>query len=625
MRRATSAAILVILALILVQTAPVFAQGAPPDLAIAMIDAPDPVAPGKALTFRISVAARGDRASSNVTMRTSVPAGTTFLRAAGPREWTITSPAQGGTGDVTATVASLAAGETAVFQVTVRVDDDLPVESSIDNTATVSGSTTDANPDNDTATTSTTVRPMRTLVADLSVSIDFLQEPVPSFGQLTTMIVVQNAGPMVATDVELRTAVPIGTTFYWAVTTQGDLTTPDEGGTGDVTCTIGAVQPNAPVILTLVTRVTAGLGGRIETVGVVSASSEDPELRNNTDREFARVVDAGPVADLGVSVEDLPEAVATNSEVTYRIVVQNNGPALAENVTSITPIPRGARFIAASAEQGLVRMPPRGRAGAVGWKAGQLAPGASASLSVTVRLGNRSGVPLTVNALVAAAATDTVPGNNSVTARARVLSVGDALVQWDPPDLSVANAPPTNIVVAPTTSDIATDAAKAAKTSDTRAEGDSPVCYNVYVSGTPNVATTPENLWTSVPPDQTAVTAPVAPSGSFFTVTATYPDGESDTSGEDGTGDKAGPTITSTKVKSTKITAKGTGFTDTAEMLFDGIPFADPAKIKNGTKIVQKGLLVTGQTVEQYMGTGTSFLIIVRNNDGGVTIWTYEK
>ena len=79
------------------------------------------------------------------------------------------------------------------------------------------------------------------------------------------------------------------------------------------------------------------------------------------------------------------------------------------------------------------------------------------------------------------------------------------------------------------------------------------------------------------------------------------------------------------KVKSTKITGKGAGFTDVVEMYVDGIPFADPATVKgSNSKSIQKGSLAIGMTVEQYTAAGGTYLIIFRNSDGGVSTWEYE-
>ena len=80
------------------------------------------------------------------------------------------------------------------------------------------------------------------------------------------------------------------------------------------------------------------------------------------------------------------------------------------------------------------------------------------------------------------------------------------------------------------------------------------------------------------------------------------------------------------KISSSKITAKGSGFSDTVEVFIDGIPFADAAKVKaHNSKAIQAGALSIGMTLEQYLATGTSFLVIFRNSDGGVTTWEYTK
>jgi uncharacterized repeat protein (TIGR01451 family) len=356
----------------------------------------------------------------------------------------------------------------------------------------------------------------------------------------------------------------------------------------------------------------------------VTSSSTDPETRNNIGRASSRVIAPVSTTDVALEIADLVDHVQTNSDVTFRVVARNDGSERADGVTVLAPIPLGTRFISATPDQGPIRIPPPGRLGAVGWRPGMLEAGASVSLSITVRVGARSGVPLRASALGTSVASDTNYANNLAVATTRVQTIGLALIQWSPPDLASGEPtpPPTDVVVDPTAETVSK---AAAKISELRDDAEPPVEYNVYVSSSPNVATTPENLWTTVPANQTTTTAPVAPGGSFFTVTATYPDGESTTSSEDGTGDQTGATLTSVKVKSTKITGKGAGFTDVVEMYLDGIPFADPATVKGGnSKSIQKGSLAIGMTVEQYTAAGGTYLIIFRNSDGGVSTWEYE-
>ncbi len=142
--------------------------------------------------------------------------------------------------------------------------------------------------------------------------------------------------------------------------------------------------------------------------------------------------------------------------------------------------------------------------------------------------------------------------------------------------------------------------------------------YNVYRSDQPNVQPTPSNLFTSVPPTQTMTGSSVSPSGSFFVVTGVYDTGESEPSNELGV---VPPTITKLSVKATKIQAKGTGFTtDQVQVFVDGLPFLSPAVVKSaGKKVVQKGTLITGQTIGAYLAAhGGSARISFRNSTGAI-------
>jgi hypothetical protein len=145
--------------------------------------------------------------------------------------------------------------------------------------------------------------------------------------------------------------------------------------------------------------------------------------------------------------------------------------------------------------------------------------------------------------------------------------------------------------------------------------------YNVYRSSSPNVQPTPANFFASVPATQT--TLPGAPGGSFFVVTATTGSDESSASNTAAAGAGPGATLGTVKVKSTKITAKGSGFTSRVDVFVDGIPFAAPAKAKS-TKVAQKGALLTGQTIGAYLAAhGGRAVISFRNSDGGVATFAY--
>ncbi len=142
--------------------------------------------------------------------------------------------------------------------------------------------------------------------------------------------------------------------------------------------------------------------------------------------------------------------------------------------------------------------------------------------------------------------------------------------------------------------------------------------YNVYGSTSPDVQTTPENLIASVPPSQTTIDAGVAPSGSFFVVTTTSSSGESPPSNEADAG-TPGAAVSSVTLKNGKLVAKGTGFTTSVLVFVDGIPFVSAAKVKAGTKVTQKGNLLTGQSIASYFTAGRTVEVSYLNNDSSIT------
>jgi hypothetical protein len=142
--------------------------------------------------------------------------------------------------------------------------------------------------------------------------------------------------------------------------------------------------------------------------------------------------------------------------------------------------------------------------------------------------------------------------------------------------------------------------------------------YNVYRSNQPGVQPTPENFFTSVPPTQTSTGSSASEGGSFFVVTAVYDTGESGPSNEVAI---VPPTVTKVKVTDTKIAITATGLTqDFVQLFVDGIPFVSQAVIKNGgRKVVQKGTLVTGQTMDAYLAAHNNHARIdVRNSTGAI-------
>ena len=120
------------------------------DLSITKSDSPDPVTAGNNLTYTITVANAGPSDAQNVEVVDNLPAGTTFVSQTD-------SCVEAPVGTLTCSLGTILAGGNTSFDITVAVDPSVASGTVLTNSATVSSTTTDPNPSNDTVTEDTTV------------------------------------------------------------------------------------------------------------------------------------------------------------------------------------------------------------------------------------------------------------------------------------------------------------------------------------------------------------------------------------------------------------------------------------------------------------------------------------
>jgi uncharacterized repeat protein (TIGR01451 family) len=112
---------------------------------------PASVTAGANATYSITVANGGPSDAASVTLTDTVPAGTTFVsenQTTGPT-FACTTPVPGAGGTITCTIATLPAGASATFSVVVNIS--VAATGSITNTATVTATTFDPNPANNSS------------------------------------------------------------------------------------------------------------------------------------------------------------------------------------------------------------------------------------------------------------------------------------------------------------------------------------------------------------------------------------------------------------------------------------------------------------------------------------------
>ncbi|HXI53582.1 MAG TPA: immunoglobulin domain-containing protein, partial [Candidatus Saccharimonadales bacterium] len=125
-------------------------------------------------------------------------------------------------------------------------------------------------------------------VANVGVSLTDSPDPVAATSNLTYTIVVTNAGPSAAADVDLSDALPAGATFVSALPSQGSCSL----NAGVVSCDLGSLANNATVTVQL--RLRPGASGPLTNSVSVANPDFDPVAGNNTASITTTVLD-GPI------------------------------------------------------------------------------------------------------------------------------------------------------------------------------------------------------------------------------------------------------------------------------------------------------------------------------------------
>ena len=363
----------------------------------------------------------------------------------------------------------------------------------------------------------------------------------------------------------------------------------------------------------------------------------------NTIYTANRVQDTGS-SDLSVTATSTTTTVSAGSTLTYELRVRNNGPDPAPIVILRNVLPQNTSFSSVDIEgSGFVDGSP-GESGEVRCILGKMASGETRTVRLTLNVLASPGETVTNSATVSSPAGDPNTNNNSISANIEVKGGGVVLLVWDqtPPTEQEPVAPPTNLRVQPASaSDDSIQAQKEmaeffgrgiSMRNQTRLAAVNPsqqgcllTAYNIYISLTPQVQLIPANLWRSVPPGSLQATVPAAPAGTFYVVTAVWNCGgvEMESRPSNEVGLPAGPTVDKVKV-SAKIKANGTGFQTSSQVFIDGVGFARSPVVSPG-KLVQKGSLSDGRTIQQAAPSGSTVLLSFRNGDGGIGTFSVRR
>jgi uncharacterized repeat protein (TIGR01451 family) len=294
-----------------------------------------------------------------------------ILSYTAPAGWTCGLPA-GGIGTATCYPTTLTAGSsgTIVFteqapttSTTPTTTQAVPAGTVISATANINSGVSDPNYANNSATGSIEIA--NTGQADLAVTASGTPNPVVAGGTISYAQTVTNNGPTAITaggttpSVTFTDVIPTNTTLVSYTTPSGwtcGTTTSGTPAVTTLTCTLNSGQTlavGANVNIPVVVKVNAGTAGGtvITNSPTVSSSVSDPISSNNTATVNTTV--ASPTqAYVTISKSASPEPVNQNTNLTYTVVVTNNGPAVATGVTVSDPIDSTLTYASSSASQG---------------------------------------------------------------------------------------------------------------------------------------------------------------------------------------------------------------------------------------------------------------------------------
>ena len=280
--------------------------------------APSPVVAGTDLTYTLTASNEGPSNAASAQVSDPLPAGTTFVSLVAPAGWSCATPAVGSGGTVTCTTASFGVGS-ALFTIVVHVDPALAPPALLANTATLASTSSDPEPGDNVASTSTPVAS----VADLAVAKSAAPSPVAPGDALTYTLTLSHAGPSTAQAVTLSDPLPAGTTFVSLAAPAGwGCATPAVGSGGTVTCSL-ASMPAGSALFTLVVTVDAGaVGTDLVNTATAATTSTDNDPADNSATATTPVRSPALVT----ATKSVSGAFLPGSLVTYTVVLANAGP-----------------------------------------------------------------------------------------------------------------------------------------------------------------------------------------------------------------------------------------------------------------------------------------------------------
>ena len=315
-------------------------------------------------TFTITVNNAGPNAATNVRVLDQLPSGVQFVSSsstdfnANTGVWEVGTIGAGGSRQLVLTVLSQTSG-IAINSAQIIASDQFDPNSTPNNN--------DPNEDDQDSAQ------IESQQIDLSLT-KAVDNNRPNVGdQITFEIIVSNAGPSIATGVQVAESLPAGVTLVSSLPSVGSFDT----NTG--IWTVGTLGVNQQQTLILTARVDSVLTDASNTAQVSAADQNDFDStpNNNADEDDqASVSFSTPIADLSLTKGVDIASPNVGDTITFTVMVQNDGPDNATGVIVTDMLPSGFRFISNNISTGTYN-PSTGI-----WNVGNLNNGSTATLDL---------------------------------------------------------------------------------------------------------------------------------------------------------------------------------------------------------------------------------------------------
>src|SRR5882724_3058501 len=420
---------------------------------------PESAAAGTDVTFTIQVVNGGPDDASSTTLTDVIPTGLTFVsidETNNPDLFTCTSPQVGSGGTIQCSAATFTAGSSSDFTIVLHVDSETLPDTTFTNIATVT-SATDPNDENNSSAASFTTP--GAAQADVFVTKSGPANALPN-SDVPFVIVISNAGPAEAQDVNFTDTLPGDMTFVSLSSAGGwSCTTPAVGAGGTVSCSNPELlAAGASASFTLIGHIPPSVQSGTQYANQVTVNSTSPDPNSENNSAIATVTASS--ADVSITKAGPPTATAGGT-ISWTLTAANAGPDTALSVFFSDQLPIGTTFLSLTQDNGPVSncgTPAPGQNGEVNCSFDSLASGSSAQFTLTANI--LSNVPndsvISNTATIASDNGDPNTDNNSQTATTTINSSADVgVAKVDSPDpvpagsnltytITVNNAGPSN-------------------------------------------------------------------------------------------------------------------------------------------------------------------------------------